>query len=215
MWNVSYLDYNNVGNPICGLNQIIKDRSGYIGIGGYVRNIPLYGGSAWLLKIDDNGTKIWEAFYDTTITKSTALAPGGNFIDFNSIDTISDGGYIIGGSIQDSANNQTGFVMRLDSNGCLTDTCEAHTFTDIATIPYDAEVRLYPNPASSQLYFEAIPYTPSVKLHVTDLLGRDVYTLPLLEDKTTIDCHRWARGMYIWSVWHEGVMVRSGKVIVE
>lgn len=215
LWNVAYLAYDSVGSPICGLSQVVKDRSGYIGIGGYVRNLPIYGGSSWILKIDDNGIKQWEGFYDTTITKSAALAPGGNMISFVCIDTMFDGGYIISGGIQDSSNDQTGFVMRIDSNGCLSDTCEAHTFTGITTLPYTADLRVYPNPASSQLYFEAIPYTPSLMLRITDLLGREVYALPLQQDKTTIDCQRWARGMYIWSAWHKGVMMKSGKVVVE
>ena len=216
VWNVSYLAYTNVGTPICNLSQVIKDRWGYIGIGGYARHVTGYSASLWVLKIDGNGNKIWEAFYDSTITKSTALVSfGGSNLGVMGIDTMPGGGYIVGGTIQDSLYDQTGFVMRLDSNGCLSDPCEASLFTSIEIIHDNMDVRVFPNPTSSLLFIETVPQSSSMSIHVTDLLGRDIYTQPLNESTTAIDCHSWSKGIFIWSIWSQGVVIKSGKVVIE
>ena len=214
VWNVSYLQYDTVGDIICNFSKIKKDRWGYICMGGYNRRVPDYSGSLWLLKIDDNGNKVWQAFYDSTITKSTSLVQyGGNNIGVFDIDTLPDGGYIIGGTIQDSLYNQTATVMRLDSNGCLTDPCEAHLITDVAKVAYIVEARVYPNPASSQLHVDVSTNTPAT-LQISDLLGRLVYTQPLHGNTTAIDCLNWPSGLYMYTMYANGAIMQSGKLVV-
>jgi hypothetical protein len=216
IWDVKYYDRGTDGNTDIQIKQVIKDIKGYVAVGLYKRAVPIYGGSAWVLKLDDFGNKVWEAFYDSTVSKNPSFPHyvSGNGASFYSIDTMPNGGYILGGQAIDSMGHQSGCIMRIDSNGCLTDTlCEGHTISGIANIPY-TDIHLYPNPAHNVIYVETI-VTKSQTVHITDLLGREYSTEQLQEPQTIIDCHAWARGIYIWSIESQGLIIKTGKLVVE
>jgi hypothetical protein len=72
---------------------------GYL-LGGHSKGLG--SGTAWLVKIDETGTKQWESGYGST-----------DFDWVNQIITASDGGYILAGM----HDWWEGFAVKIDSNG--------------------------------------------------------------------------------------------------
>jgi hypothetical protein len=65
-------------------------------------------------------------------------------------------------------------------------------------------VSVSPNPANTE-----------VELIITDLLGRAVAREKLRTELTNFNTQDWAKGMYVWSLVEDGLVVKSGKVVKE
>jgi hypothetical protein len=50
---------------------------------------------------------------------------------------------------------------------------------------------------------------------ITDLLGRTVAREKLRTELTNFSTQDWAKGMYVWSLVEDGLVVKSGKVVKE
>ena len=82
------------------------------------------------------------------------------------------------------------------------------------------DVNVYPNPAAGMFEMEINEIAANinggtVKLTICNLLGQQMLDQQMLSSKIGVDCDLWPRGMYIWSICSEGVMIRSGKVAVQ
>lgn len=215
VWQLDMAEWNSQLGRLAGtVNNIKRIQGGYIGIGYNTQGIGGRKG-AMLVKIDDAGKKLWQAVYDTA--QSAYIKPYDD-LAFSSIDTMPDGGYIVSGSTFDSTHTQVGFLMRIDSNGCLTDgNCETRYFTGVRALNEDLHgVRLYPNPTSNSVTV-SLNSTETKELHysITNLVGEIMQEGVIKEKETTLDIHNLSSGMYVVNVIGSKGDRWSGKVVKE
>jgi hypothetical protein len=73
-------------------------------------------------------------------------------------------------------------------------------------------VKLYPNPASSVIYFEFSDVDKSTSFQVFNFMGKKVYELQNVNNKNTVDLSNFYRGVYIFQLRDKnGKIVESGK----
>jgi WD40 repeat protein len=162
------------------------------------------GYQGYVVKIADNGAIEWDAYYDNHIDSIVPIY--GQDQQFVSIDTMPDGGYIVGGGTTDSLGNPVGFIMRIDAHGCLrTDTCEAHIHTNLASpSPEEMGVTAYPNPVSGRLYLSEV--MRGYDITICDMQGR---VSDISISGSEIDVSRLSSGMYCLRISNDnGTVVR-------
>ena len=137
-----------------------------------------------------------------------------------------DGGFVIAGELDDDYHyyhntTQQGWLLKVDSCGCasLTDPqCHPDTTTNVRNVVNVENVKVWPNPAHNIISVGyKITNTTDAVLQVSDVTGREITTVPLPANttKTTIDCHAWSAGVYIYKVLQNGMMAKAGKVVVD
>jgi hypothetical protein len=74
-------------------------------------------------------------------------------------------------------------------------------------------VRFFPNPATTVINFEFLkPVSKDLVLQVYNFIGKKVYELPAVSQKTTVPLSDFFRGMYIFQLRDKsGRIVESGK----
>lgn len=73
-------------------------------------------------------------------------------------------------------------------------------------------VKLYPNPASSVIYFEFSNLDKTTSFQVFNFMGKKVYELQNISNKNTVDLSNFYRGVYIFQLRDKnGKIVESGK----
>jgi len=142
-----------------------------VAVGGAVVD-DTYDIHGYIVKLDSNGTVLWERDY--------ATAPGGaNYLyDFQKMP---DGGYIcsgLGGDSIDGGIESMAWLLRLDSMGCLIPGCDEVSVPDIA-VNSETYLSIYPNPFGDAATVEvhlpqdfAINGNQSLRLDIYDMQGR-------------------------------------------
>lgn len=89
-----------------------------------------------------------------------------------------------------------------NSQNCTDSICKDVTLTKVSIqeLPEGLKVRISPNPTNGFLqvdlqYFQ--PFQPKDKLIVTDLLGRQIVALTILNNSNTLDLSTFANGIYV------------------
>ncbi len=105
-----------------------------------------------------------------------------------------------------------GFVMKMSPDGCI-DTLNCHPVADYEPFVQADELQVYPNPAQDYVTFEGAIKGDVV---ITDLLGREVKRLRM----NGLSPSEWSvgdvtRGLYVWRLVDDGVVLDVGKVLVE
>ena len=168
----------------------------------------------WVFKLNDAGQTVWEATYKQLPQGANPLY---NFCYITGIDTMPDGGFVLSGSTSDSINRQVAFIMRIDSNGCLTaDSCEATHYLDITYYPPALTVQVYPNPFSNMLQLKITNTNfRQAEIMIFDLLGRVISHKKIESELTSFETNNWANGMYVWSILEDGQPIKGGKIVKE
>ena len=113
---------------------------------------------------------------------------------------------------------QQGWLLHLDSAGCLPDSLNCGTVSGVKTIPQAmGTVHAYPNPANDQIQFDVILDQPSdYKIYISDLLGQVVKVVPVPQQTTTssIDVRAWSSGLYVYRVSSSQGFGVSGRFVV-
>lgn len=88
--------------------------------------------------------------------------------------------------------------------------------TGINNIPNLPNIHLYPNPTTDQLH---LSFTGAGALNaqfiMTDILGQEVYSSPVIQSETTHDISKLSTGIYSWKVVSNNSIVKTGKVVKE
>ena len=186
--------------------------------------VDTFGFYGWLQRTDKNGNIKWSKLYKglNTPNRSDEL---NNLTD---VEELPDGRLAACGVAEGQVPGQPlqrGWLLLVDSNGCLLDSCGVnYTSIDVVAPLSLGEVlglRIFPNPASSycfidygNLNWEA---SHNVQLQVTNLLGESLYhtQLPEYSGIHKLDMQDYSSGLYVVTLSQGGQVVWKGKIIKE
>ena len=161
------------------------------------------GPDGFAVRLDANGNELWNRVFG-----HNAVPEAHEYI-YNAV-ALPDGGFLATGTthIADSFWNaqawspyfrQSGWLVRLDANGCVDAACSEITGIPKAAAPGLA-LKLYPNPGSGQARLEADrPLPAEGRLRVVDVLGRLLWqkAVPAGMQQMEIDLRGRAPGLYL------------------
>ena len=145
----------NMGVPAAtnSLNFIRELSNGSLIAGGqyYDRVLNFYASSSsgWLCKLNANGDSVWNRIYRGVNTSD-------NWNYFQDIVILNDGSIVACGQSKDNTattQSQRGWLIRVDSMGCLIPGCDTLTATSIKEASEEViGVTVYPNPCKEMVY---------------------------------------------------------------
>jgi hypothetical protein len=159
-------------------------------------------------------------FYYPKIVSDTSSSSGGPIFDF--IQTIDKGfvlcGYYLNYTTGAPAPAQRGWLIKVDSNGCLGVGDPECWPTSIALPGGDRAgltLSVYPNPSSNyyEIDYQNEDHSPAT-IAITDITGRAIAQYPLPQGKSRIEAQAWANGLYLYYIINkQGVKLQTGKLI--
>lgn len=168
-WEVIY--YDTVGGDQT-FEKIIEFRDSYIAIGTMFTEYPNDWGLIWggaVVKFDELGNVSWSK----GITSSDSIE-NKNYHYF--YDGILDekGNIICAGQVEQDQGPNLGWVLKLDSNGCLTETnCGYPALNVVEIMKQEKDIIVYPNPFAEKLQIES--ENPIVEIQIFDVFGKLVF----------------------------------------
>jgi hypothetical protein len=164
-----------------------------------------------MVKVSNHGDSLWARYYTFLDGVDRSPEP----VDFKATP---DGGYIVCGQTE-NGNDDWGWLMKLDSFGCLIPGCNANDGPN-ATGEERAALKLaiYPNPASDFLNFElrTARQLTGASFRIIDVEGRVIKELKGGSQHETfiVPVRDWADGVYWLQYMEEGEVRASEKFIV-
>lgn len=165
--------------------------------------------AGWLVKADENGDTLWTHIYNpsnnTDLLRNMLVLDNGDIV-------------MVGFGRGENSTNQDGWILRVDSLGCLMEGC--HTVGINEQLPTSNEQYLvYPNPATDVLNVEGLDPSTALRVTVVDFSGREILTTPSPSlqggEHMQLDVSGWAAGFYLLSVTDENGNVVSKRVVKE
>lgn len=203
-------------SAIPNLFQLKKLSDGnYLAVGGtydstYTDGQP-YKNTGWLIKFDESGNVIWQRKYF-----NTEDFPGQTNYLYDFVE-LSDGGIVAAGERIDWFNDypQRGWLLRLDSYGCLVPGCE---IVGIEESNNETEyLSVYPNPISDRLviYFNSPNEKSNYSLKIYTLEGKELYSIPNLTNNATyiLNTESFPKGILIAQFLSESKIISSRKIV--
>ncbi len=189
------------------------DDAGFVACGNLLEDKsfgePKYG--SWVFKVSNQGDSLWARYFTFVEGLDKYYEP----VDMKATP---DGGYILAGQQIDGLET-FGWLMKLDSFGCLIPGCNANDGPN-ATEEAKAEMKLaiYPNPTSDFLNFELrSPRLPQrVSFRIVDSNGKVVKEMKSDSPRDTfiLPVREWAEGAYILQAFEGNMLLTTDKFIV-
>jgi hypothetical protein len=141
---------------------------------------------AWVVRMDLQGNEVWNRVFG-----HNAKAHAHEYL-YSAV-SLADGGFVMAGSTQinDTAivdgqyipyNRPSGWLVRLDENGCVDSLCSE--ITDIAPIAKQKSqtITIYPNPATKRLNIDFVAVHKQATVKILNLLGQEVRSTQILNN---------------------------------
>ncbi len=167
----------------------------------------------WLGKVDRNGNFLWERTFQTRPNEPLAQ----HYL--TDVQVLANGDIICTGTAE-SITDTTRFdwdiwVLKVDSNGCLLPGCA----TGIEPIKkQESNFILYPNPANdfTTIMLER-PLKKKTEVRFYNMIGEEIFTETAEQGMIdiTIEVSCLPASLYLCTLWQEGVMIGSKKVVVK
>lgn len=155
---------------------------------------PSNNNQMWLIRTDSYGVFMWDRTY-----------PSGYMSEGDDIHETSDGGFIIAGSNNNlSGDPGQAYFVKTENAGWLS-TDEIKTASDF-TVAQDVT-----NQTMSFIFSSAVP---GRKIRIVDAEGRVVSDEEGNGEQTNISTGMWAKGIYVYTVYQDGVGMKSGKFVI-
>lgn len=192
------------GNNIFLCGQNIDSATGYDGA---------------LSKVDPAGNLIWFRQY-----RASDLSIDDSWSYLTTLAMLPDGSILAAGSWENFDNvspfyyPQIGWIVRVDSNGCLGDgNCGITGINEPPALAQEAEaVRLFPNPSNGVFTVSALTSLPvNSKFEVYNLLGQQIFSQSIYEGDNQVNLNRIAVGVYFFNVRDGLSNVAEGKFIIQ
>jgi hypothetical protein len=185
-----------------GLIKILEatDGTGFVAYGNVLEDHSVgteqYG--SWFVKVSNQGDSLWARYYTFFDGHDRSPRPE----DFKATP---DGGYIVSGHTEEGLEN-FGWLMKLDSFGCLIPGCNANDGPNATTEDpkgagkAETKLAIFPNPTTDFLNFELrAPQLPkAASFRILDAGGRLVkeYRTDNPRDTFIVPVREWAAGVY-------------------
>lgn len=170
--------------------------------------------AGWIVKFADMGDSahvLWERKYRG--------ANSGNSVNIlHDIVEKANGNLVaVGESTQsDSLYPQQGWILGLDSFGCLVPGCQDWAAIKDNGVEATPLLRLFPNPMQDALYFDVkgVDEKRSFQMQVTDINGREfLQTMVSPQVQYSLDTKEYSTGSYIITLTENGKVVEKRKVV--
>ncbi len=187
------------------------DGSGYVVTGQLADNVsvPELQFGTWLAKVSPSGDSLWARYYSWIDGQLLNPEPW-------TMTTTPDGGYIVAGITVEQGVPAPGWVLKVDSFGCLVPGCHLpNAITDEGKPTI--ELSIYPNPTSDFLnfYLRAPSASKVAMFRIVDSNGRLVKEMKTenLNSTYVVPIHDWVNGVYWLQYMDEDRMLHSEKFI--
>jgi hypothetical protein len=174
--------------------------------------------NGWIMKYSGTGQVMWSKLYRGV----TSDGANGDDNELASIAFMSDNSILCSGQALNNDGTVTpeeqGWLLHLDTAGCLPDSNSCGLPDGVADIPVYANILVYPNPASS--VFTVALAGPNdingsnVHFRLYDLTGRMVMDQILREQTTVLHRGGLSDGMYLWQIADGDKGLKNGKMVL-
>ncbi|PZE15783.1 hypothetical protein DNU06_16045, partial [Putridiphycobacter roseus] len=181
-------------------------------------------GTGWLIKFSIYGDILWQRFYQKVLPdNNTNNFPRHVLYD---VAITPDSGFVMVGQSQNfEASNpepigQLGWLLKTDKHGCLVPGCEQFDDLSVAEtgLP-QIGLKLYPNPASNELYvyYANANHLQSTQATLFNSQGQQVMQFSVNTNNTTymIDVSKFAKGLYVLQVSDGNSVLKTEKLVLE
>ncbi|MDX1349854.1 MAG: T9SS type A sorting domain-containing protein [Putridiphycobacter sp.] len=180
--------------------------------------------AGWALNFDLKGNTKWERFYRKVYADNNTNNFPRHYL--YSADITPDSGFVmVGQAVNYETTNpepygQLGWLVKTDKHGCLVPGCEQYDGLDIPENKKpEIGLKLYPNPASNELYVYYASGNHNANNQVTlyNLQGQAILNFALATNNTTymVDVSQLPKGVYVLQVTDEISVLKTEKVVVE
>ncbi|HFA49512.1 MAG TPA: T9SS type A sorting domain-containing protein [Bacteroidetes bacterium] len=223
-WELEVFDsiYPSVGNEIDRIVSVYGEEA-FIAVGrfGMIRSMepPIGGTFGWFFKVTNEGELEW-------VRKYKVIDSDFGYVHrFYDLKPTPDGGVIAAGEANGpnipGEPSLFGWLIKLDSFGCLIPGCQANdtitTGIDMP-VPEPPPLAIYPNPARDYLNFQLRPHRPVRQAHfrIVDASGRVVQEI---ESDLPLETHivpvwEWGAGVYFLQYVEGGEVRVSERFVV-
>jgi Secretion system C-terminal sorting domain len=182
--------------PPTGLVEMVEaiDSSGYVVTGYAADSIsgPEPGFGCWLAKVSPEGDSLWARYYSWINGEELNPEPWG-------MTTTPDGGYVVVGTTLEVGFPVPGWVLKVDSFGCLVPGCHLPNPTMEEAKP-EIALSIYPNPTSDFLnfYLRSPTQIDKALFRIVNGEGKMIRTIKVDNLNTTyiVPIHDWPAGSY-------------------
>ncbi len=166
----------------------------------------------WILKIDTDGTILWERKY-------VAYERFGTYSFLYDIDVLSNGDLLACGELRFTTNVgitpiQQGWILRTDSNGCVIENCMVNVDDPNTEAQEIQLIKLLPNPAINSVLLQLDDVMLYGELKIYDVAGKKLLQKNLDTTKLIIDVSGFSKGIYM-VVAQKGNKIARTKLLLE
>ena len=174
-----------------------------------------------VIKIDSAGNELWHRSYEHPSAVYDSLQPA-PYNGLHDIKPTKDGGIIATGLLYPTYGGTHGWLLKLDSMGCLTAGCDTlKDSNDVSVkneLANEQTIQVFPNPASELVTVNFTGYSKNTKLSikVISLQGKEVLTKTSTSEKGfAIDVSDVANGLYLLYVSDNSNYTHVKKLLVQ
>jgi len=205
LWSHFY-EGDHPWNPETASFRILEDGSIVI-VGRVIDKSWGWEQGVWLIKFSPEGQELWSRDY---------LVVDGDEEDKYALDFTEahDGGLVLIGRIGDGGDDM--MVLKLDSMGCFTSGCDSVATSSETLFGEEGGLVVYPSPFEEAFRLEGlVPFGKDGRVVVRDMLGRVLLDGGLVRGKfmEEVDSSDWGEGLYVVSLFVEGRVLFSRKVL--
>ena len=180
--------------------SVIEDNNNNFVTTGYSDSGIPNSSDVYLLKINDNGTKIWERDFQYQANSGDGA---------ESVILTKDGGYIMCGITSGSPSKV--YVVKTDTNGLITG-------IDDVVLPASTTFNVYPNPFNNYTTIdlsEIYNYgSVDITIELYDFTGKLLFQQQVNEAKTILYNKVYAKGIYLLAIKNKHQLITTKKIII-
>gem|GEM_PF-3492752 len=173
--------------------------------------------NGFIVKVSEAGSLIWSKEY-----RGLSNSTNNDMNEFTSVGFLSDSTIIVGGlslDYADAGHPEQGWLLHLDTAGCLPDSNSCGIVNGISDIsPNAIKLVIYPNPADDIININyALSNVPEqAKIIIVNPLGQQVYDGSMTNTSgiKTINTKSWPQGMYFYTVQSDRGFETAGSFVV-
>ena len=162
-----------------------------------------------LIKMNDQGDTLWTVRLKSPLGYDGISYPGGL--------TVMPSGSVVWALRYDryepSPAQSFGWLIKVDNDGCVDTLCQTSGLLPELPDGEAAQLRVYPNPASTQVTFDLPELSNPALLSVFDVRGNLLWVKDF-RSTTVWNTEEVSAGLYFYTLTSDGFEIQSGKVVV-